>query len=109
MLVVRSYHHFTGVAFNFNALFSEPGFQLTISILWSILAVVIMFFSKKRQSRQLWVLGALLLGAILLKLIAFDMADSGTLARIISFLVVGAIMLGIGYFTPMPPKKDIKD
>ena len=109
LLVARSYHHISGVPFTFSSLFSEPCFQLTISILWSILAVVIMFFSKKRQSRQLWVLGALLLGAILLKLIAFDMADSGTLARIISFLVVGAIMLGIGYFTPMPPKKDIKD
>jgi uncharacterized membrane protein len=37
------------------------------------------------------------------KLLLVDLSGSGTVARIISFLVVGVLMLIIGYFSPMPP------
>jgi uncharacterized membrane protein len=41
---------------------------------------------------------------VVLKLFIVDLSGTGTIARIISFLVVGILMLIIGYFSPLPPK-----
>jgi len=46
-----------------------------------------------------------LLGAVVVKLFLVDLADIGTIARIISFIVVGLLILVIGYLSPMPPKE----
>ncbi len=39
-----------------------------------------------------------------IKLLLFDLADTGTLTRIVSFIVVGGLILIVGYFSPLPPK-----
>jgi uncharacterized membrane protein len=44
------------------------------------------------------------LAAVVLKLFVVDLAGIGTLARIVSFLAVGALMLVIGWFSPLPPR-----
>ncbi len=106
MLVARSYHHYSETPFTMVDLMQAPNFLLTLTILWSLLAIVVMYLAKTKQSRTFWFTGAALLVAILLKLITFDMADSGTLARILSFLIVGTIMLAIGYFVPLPPEEE---
>jgi uncharacterized membrane protein len=49
-------------------------------------------------------LGAALLGLVLLKLFTKDLTGTGTLARIVSFMVVGGLMLLIGYLSPIPAK-----
>jgi len=46
-----------------------------------------------------------LLGLVVLKLFLVDLSGTGTVARIVSFIVVGILMLVIGYFSPMPPAK----
>ncbi|HEX20143.1 MAG TPA: DUF2339 domain-containing protein, partial [Acidiferrobacteraceae bacterium] len=33
----------------------------------------------------------------------------GTIARIVSFIAVGILLLVIGYFTPLPPKSTTKE
>ena len=43
---------------------------------------------------------------VVAKLFLVDLADNGSLTRIISFLSVGAMMLLIGYFSPIPPKTE---
>jgi len=55
------------------------------------------------MQRLLWLIGAALLGAVVVKLFAVDLAGSGTVARIVSFLGVGALLLVIGYLAPVPP------
>ncbi len=40
---------------------------------------------------------------MVVKLFLVDLADVGTIARIVSFLVVGGLVLLIGYFSPLPP------
>jgi uncharacterized membrane protein len=50
-----------------------------------------------------WLAGAVLLGVVVLKLFVLDLANTGTLARIVSFLGVGVLLLAIGYFAPVPP------
>jgi uncharacterized membrane protein len=44
------------------------------------------------------------LGITVLKLFVIDLSGTGSIGRIISFLVVGLLMLVIGYFAPLPPK-----
>ena len=56
-----------------------------------------------RLRAPVWMAGAVLLGVVVLKLFVVDLSNVGTLARIVSFLVVGALMLVIGYVSPLPP------
>ena len=46
--------------------------------------------------------GRLWLGFGLLFLV--DLANTGTMARIVSFLSVGVLLVAVGYFAPVPPK-----
>jgi uncharacterized membrane protein len=49
--------------------------------------------------------GALLLGVVLLKLAVVDWRYTGTIPGIVSFMVVGLLMAGVGYIAPSPPKQ----
>jgi len=49
------------------------------------------------------VLGAILLGVVVIKLFLIDLSTIGTVERIVSFIVVGLLMLVLGYFSPLPP------
>ena len=50
-------------------------------------------------------MGAALLGVVVLKLFFVELADSGGLYRIVSFIVVGLLLLMVGYFAPVPPSR----
>ena len=47
--------------------------------------------------------GAGLLALTVLKLFFIDLSGTGAIGRIVSFLVVGLLMLLIGFFAPLPP------
>ena len=47
--------------------------------------------------------GAALLGVVVVKLLLNDLSNTGTVARIVSFIGVGAGLLVIGYVAPVPP------
>ena len=53
--------------------------------------------------------GAALLGLTLLKLLLVDLSNSGGAERIVSFIAVGALMLIVGYFAPIPPKEAVSE
>ena len=57
------------------------------------------------MQRDAWVAGAALLAVVVLKLFLVELANHGSLERIVSFIVVGALMLVVGYFAPMPPRR----
>jgi uncharacterized membrane protein len=48
--------------------------------------------------------GAGLLALVVAKLFLIELGNAGTLARVVSFLGVGALLLVIGYLAPLPPK-----
>jgi uncharacterized membrane protein len=48
--------------------------------------------------------GAGLLGLVVVKLLLIDLSNAGGAERIIAFIVVGILMLVVGYFAPLPPK-----
>jgi uncharacterized membrane protein len=64
-----------------------------------------MVFGNKTNIRYVWLVGAGLLGIVVVKLFLVELNNVGTVGRIISFIAVGGIMLVIGYLTPLPPGK----
>ena len=105
-VVARSVHFFAGIPYNFNSLYNSVVFQAAIAALWGFGALAITIWATRKGRRPLWGVGATLLGMVVLKLFVVDLSGTGTIARIVSFLVVGVLMLIIGYFSPLPPKDE---
>jgi len=64
-----------------------------------------MVLSKKQINRPLWIGGFALLILVVIKLFTIDLSNSETVERIVSFIVVGLLLLLIGYLVPIPPDK----
>jgi uncharacterized membrane protein len=105
-MVLRACHHYAGVEWRFDALYASWLTQAALSITWAICGVIAMVLGHARRVRTLWVAGAALLGVVVLKLFFVELADRGGLFRIVSFIAVGALLLLVGYFAPVPPKKE---
>lgn len=101
-MVLRSCHHFAGVAWDASALFDSRLTQAALSITWATLGVIAMVFGNRRASRTVWAGGAFLLGVVVVKLFTIELADRGGLYRIVSFIAVGVLLLIVGYFAPVP-------
>ncbi len=101
----RFVHWTFGVPYHVEAMVPSPIFQAALSILWTVLAIAAMILGSRRPSRPLWIIGATLLGLVIIKLMVIDLSASGTMARIVSFLSVGGLTLLVGYLAPLPPKK----
>ncbi|MFH1215024.1 MAG: DUF2339 domain-containing protein [Pseudomonadota bacterium] len=106
--VARTVHFFDSVPYQADTLFRSAVFQASISILWSLSALFVMVLSARKTNRHIWIVGGGLLGLVVLKLFLIDLSGTGTIGRIVSFLVVGLLMLLIGYFSPLPPKQEGK-
>ena len=102
-VVVRSVHHWGDIPFAFQPLWHSILVQSALSLLWSVSALALMLFATRRAIRWQWSVGATLLGMVVLKLFVVDMANTGTVARIVSFIGVGVLLLLIGYIAPVPP------
>ena len=104
-VIARSVHAYSDVPFTFDALWDSPRYQTSVSIAWTLAALLIMVTATRMKQRLGWLVGSVLLGAVVVKLFLVDLADVGTIARIISFIVVGLLILLIGYLSPMPPRE----
>ena len=104
VVLARTVHSTTGVAYAGHALFASPIFQAAVAALWSVLALALTVWGAKKEQRPAWLAGAGLLTLVVLKIFTVDLAGTGTIGRIVSFLVVGLLMLVIGFFAPLPPK-----
>jgi len=103
-ILLRTIHHWAGVEFTPVALFASQLVQTSIAIFWSLTALVIMTIATRRSLRTFWLAGAILLGMVVAKLFLVDLASHGTVARIVSFVAVGILLLVIGWFAPVPPR-----
>lgn len=104
-VIARTVHFWALVDFSGPALFASVYFQSAVSIAWTLTSLLLMAVAVRRGKRPPWVIGAILLGLVVIKLFVVDLAGIETVARIISFIGVGLLMLLIGYFSPLPPKK----
>ncbi len=104
--VLRVLHHYYGYAWQFPSLLQQPVTQTTLAIVWTLFGMILAWRGNRVLNRKLWFAGAALLGLVVLKLFLVDFASSGTMARIISFISVGGLLLFIGYLAPMPSTKE---
>lgn len=107
-VIARTIHHWTGLRFDWHVMFNSMLFHATISVVWTLLAMFVAVIASRIRHRKLWFVGAGLLGIVVGKLFLVDLANSGTIERIVSFLVVGIIMLLVGYFSPLPPQQTME-
>src|SRR5690606_10779426 len=104
MTAARAVHHWSGVPFVFPALADSSALQAALSLIWGLGACAPMLLGRRRGGRVLWFAGAALMAVVFVKLFVVDLANVGKVGRLVSFLGVGALLLGIGYFSPMPPR-----
>jgi uncharacterized membrane protein len=100
---LRVAHHWGGVAWDANSLFASFLVQAGYSILWTLIALLLMVGAHRRATRPPWMLGAGLLGLTVLKLFVLDFANRVGSERIVAFIAVGLLMLVVGWFAPLPP------
>ncbi len=101
--LLRAFHFQLEIPYQFEIMVRSIAVQSGLSILWSLLGLVLMVLATRRGWRALWIVGAGLMAAVVLKLFTVDLSGTGTIARIIAFLTVGVLLLVVGYFAPVPP------
>ncbi|AFZ67908.1 DUF2339 domain-containing protein [Deinococcus peraridilitoris] len=107
---LRGVHFLGGVPWEAAALLGSGAVQTTLSLVWTGLGMGAMWWARRagqsdeRSARGVWLVGAVLLVAVTVKLFLVDLAGSSALARIVSFVSVGALLLLIGYLSPAPPR-----
>ena len=104
-VLLRTIHHWGGVPYRFDTMMRSMLVQAALSLFWTMLALALMLIAKRRAERGIWLVGAALMGVVILKLFLVDLSNIGGIERIVSFIGVGLLMLGIGYFSPLPPKR----
>jgi len=95
-----------GVPFHPDDMFASMAVQAGWSQVWTLYALVLMVGGNRTRLRGAWVAGAALIAVVVVKLIFVELRDSGSLARIVSFIGVGLLLLIVGYFSPLPPKPE---
>ena len=108
-VLARSVHHWLGVPYTFERLFASNVLQTSLSIFWTLFALVAMLVARRLGSRTPWLVGAGLLALVVAKLFFVDIANASVLARIVSFIGVGLLLLLIGYLAPLPPAQTTED
>lgn len=101
--LLRTLHYWGDVVFGFRAMMSSVLVQASLSVFWTSIALVVMLFAARHAIRTLWLVGAGLLAVVVAKLFLIDLDRTGTLEQIVSFIVVGVLLLLIGYLAPIPP------
>ncbi|NIF18223.1 DUF2339 domain-containing protein [Pantoea sp. Cy-639] len=103
--VFRAVHHWGSVPYELDALLASMPVQAGLSIVWTLIALPLMIFGHLRGRREFWLLGAALIGVVVAKLFFVELGNRGGLERIVSFIGVGVLLLVVGYFAPLPPRK----
>ncbi|MBT8077957.1 MAG: DUF2339 domain-containing protein [Gammaproteobacteria bacterium] len=109
LAVVRAVHHFSDVSWDSNTLSGSVQVQAALSIYWAILGFGGMILGARHGKRWIWLTGTALMALVVIKLFIVDLGNTGTVARIVSFLGVGVLLLIVGYFAPAPPRRAARD
>lgn len=103
--LIRTLHHNFGAPITPYGMAHSTLVQASISIFWGVLGFAAMTCAARRRWRYVWMVGAGLMIVVVAKLFLVDLSNVGTIARITSFLTVGALLLVTGYLAPLPPRK----
>jgi uncharacterized membrane protein len=76
--------------------------QSSVSILWAAFGLVIVASGSKRAARDVWVVGAVSLAVLVVKMFVVDLASLSLPAKVGTFMLVGVLFIALGYFCPLP-------
>jgi len=102
-ILVRSVHQWTHVPFYIDSLWDSGPLQVSFSIAWTLVALGGMLLSTHRSWRTPWLTFAALLAVVVAKLFLVDLSQLSTGPKVVTFLVVGVLLLVVGYWSPVPP------
>lgn len=105
MSVLRASHHLADLDWG-PGLLGETVAQASLTVAWCVAGVAAWVLGSRRLDRPLWWLGAALLGIVLLKLLVVDRQFVGNIAGIVSFVVVGLLLIIVGRIAPTPPRPE---
>ncbi|MGE5615357.1 MAG: DUF2339 domain-containing protein, partial [Bacillota bacterium] len=104
-MLLRSLHHWADVPYRLGPMMRSVIVQASISVFWTVIALALMVYATRSARRVLWMTGAVLMGVVVVKLFLVDLEHLSGIERIVAFIVVGLLMLVIGYFSPVPPRR----
>jgi uncharacterized membrane protein len=102
-ITLHAVHHWGGVPWN-ERLWSSTLAQTSLTVVWSVLGVISWVWGSRRGQRALWLVGAVLMGVVLAKLVLIDRQHLGNLLGIASFIAYGLLCTVVGYLAPAPPR-----
>ncbi len=105
MAVLRASHQLADLPWS-PTLLGETIAQASLTVAWCVAGMAAWILGSRRRDRPLWWLGAVLLGIVLLKLLAVDRLFVGDIAGIVSFVVVGLLLIAVGRIAPTPPRSE---
>jgi hypothetical protein len=94
-----------GISYRLEPMLRSTLVQTCFSVFWTVLALGAMLLATRRGLRVVWSVGAALLAVVMGKLFIVDLSRVDGIERIVSFIVVGILLLAVGYFSPVPPRQ----
>lgn len=104
-ILLRGLAFATDIDWSSYAIINSKVIQTVLAIIWAITALVTMVMATRKKSRSHWFIGGVLLAVVIAKLFLIDTSLSSGLLRALAFIGVAILILLIGYFSPLPPKK----
>lgn len=104
--LIRALHHNFGAPITAYGVAHSTLAQSALSIFWGVLGFTAMTLAARQRWRHVWLVGAGLMIVVVAKLFLVDLSNVDTVARITSFLSVGALLLITGYLAPLPPRRE---
>ena len=99
----RSVSHWLDVPWDLESLWNTTELQTSLSILWAVIGLSGMVAGVRMARRAVWVAGASWMAVVVVKLFLVDLSSLTALGRVVSFIVVGVLLLIVGYLAPVPP------
>jgi uncharacterized membrane protein len=106
--LLRALHHTWNTPLTMDGMAHDTLVQTSLSVFWGLLGFAAMTVAASKHWRYVWIVGGVLMVVVVAKLFLVDLSNIGTLARITSFLSVGALLLVTGYLAPLPPRRAVK-
>ena len=99
----RTVSHWRDIAWDVEALAASTELQTSLSILWALIALSGMVAGVRLARRPVWGAGASFMAVVVAKLFLVDLSSLSAVGRMVSFIVVGVLLLVVGYLAPVPP------
>ena len=99
----RTVSHWLDVPWELQALWDTTELQTSLSILWAVIGLSGMVAGVRMARRVVWGAGASWMAVVVVKLFLVDLSSLTALGRVVSFIVVGVLLLIVGYLAPVPP------